>query len=194
MADRRDGMLVISGGRVVDPAQGIDRVADVLIRNGRVERVSDRPGAAPDGYQSLEARGKVVAPGFIDLHTHLREPGFEYKETIATGTAAAAKGGFTTVCAMPNTEPALDTASVVEFVVRRARETAAVRVLPIGAITVGRHGKQLTEMADLAAAGAVALSDDGDPVVDSNLMRQALSYSSTLGLPIINHCQEPSLT
>jgi dihydroorotase len=198
VADRKNGLLAITGGRVVDPSQGIDRLADVLIKNGKIEQVTDKPGsfavAGEAGYRLVDARDKVVAPGFIDLHTHLREPGFEYKETIATGTAAAARGGYTTVCAMPNTEPPQDTASVVEFVVRRARETAVVRVLPIGAVTVGRHGKQLTEMAELATAGAIGFSDDGDPVADANLMRQALSYASALGLPIINHCQDPALT
>jgi dihydroorotase len=198
MADRRNGPLAIVGGHVIDPAQGIDRLADVFLKNGKVERIVERSGPTGDagagGYRVVDARGTVVAPGFVDLHTHLREPGLEYKETIATGTAAAARGGFTTVCAMPNTEPAQDTASVVEHVVRRARDTGVVRVLPIGAVTVGRHGKQLSEMADLAAAGAIGFSDDGDPVADSNLMRQALAYSSTLGLPIIDHCQDRSLT
>jgi dihydroorotase len=210
MADRRHGTVAITGGRVIDPSQGIDRVADVFLRDGKVERIVERTGRegtanaaglgpmgrdpGTDGYRVVDARGKVVAPGFVDLHTHLREPGLEYKETIATGTAAAARGGYTTVCAMPNTDPALDTASVVEHVVRRARETGVVRVLPIGAVTVGRQGKQLSEMADLAAAGAIGFSDDGDPVADANLMRQALAYSSTLGLPIIDHCQDRSLT
>lgn len=193
MSERKNGMLAITGGRVIDPSQGIDRVADVLIRDGKIESIA-RAGSAPEGYQKIDAGGRVVAPGFVDLHTHLREPGLEYKETLATGTAAAARGGFTTVCAMPNTEPAQDTASIIEYVARRARESGVVRVLPIGAVTMGRHGKQLTEMAEMAAAGAIGFSDDGDPVADPNMMRQALSYSSSLGLPIINHCQEPGLT
>lgn len=193
MSERNNGMLAITGGRVIDPSQGIDKIADVLIKDGKIEAIGPA-GSAGSAYQKVDAEGRVVAPGFVDLHTHLREPGLEYKETIATGTAAAARGGFTTVCAMPNTDPAQDTASIIEHVVRRARATGVVRVLPIGAITVGRHGKQLTEMAEMAAAGAIGFSDDGDPVADANMMRQALAYSSNLGLPIINHCQEPALT
>ena len=210
--------LAILGARVIDPAQGIDRKADVLIRDGRVEKVTERPlGSAPQGYEAVDARGLVAAPGFIDLHCHLRDPGFEHKETVATGAAAAARGGFTTICAMPNTEPALDTASVIGDLVRRAARDAVVRVLPIGAITVGRHGRELSPMAELAAAGAVAFSDDGDPVMDPNLMRQALSYASSLGrsgrrrapaqemlkqvqhdmqagLPVINHAEDRALS
>lgn len=190
-----DAKLVIRGGRVIDPAQGIDRVADVLIADGVVERVTEKSGdSPPDGYFPVDAAGLIVAPGFIDVHSHLREPGFEHKETIATGSQAAARGGFTTICAMPNTDPVQDNASVIDFVTRLARETALVRVLPIGAVTVGRKGKKLADMAEMASAGAIGFSDDGDPVADANLMRQALSYASGLGLPVINHCQEPSLT
>jgi len=185
--------LAILGGRVIDPSQGIDRRADVLIVNGHIAAVTERPGAAPEGYRAVDASGLVVAPGFVDLHAHLREPGQEWKETIATGTRAAARGGFTTVCAMPNTVPAQDSASVVQDVLRRAAESAAVRVLPIGAITVGRKGSQLAPMAELAEAGVVAFSDDGDPVVDANLMRQALAYASSLGMPVINHAEDHSI-
>lgn len=185
--------LAILGGRVIDPAQGIDREADVLVSDGKVESITDRPGTAPEGYETVDAKGLVVAPGFIDLHTHLREPGQEWKETIATGTKAAARGGFTTVCAMPNTLPAQDSASVVQDVLRRAASDAVVRLLVIGAITVGRKGKQLAPMAELAEAGAIAFSDDGDPVMDANLMRQALSYAGSLGLPIINHAEDHSI-
>ena len=189
-----DLRLVVRGGRVIDPAQGIDREADVLVKDGRVEEVTQSPlDATPDGYTVVDAAGLVVTPGFVDLHCHLREPGFEYKETIESGTRAAARGGFTTVCAMPNTEPAPDNAAVIEHVVRRARETGVVRVLPIGAVTVGRAGKNLAEMADTADAGAIGFSDDGDPVADPNVMRQALAYAKGLGLPIINHSEEPSL-
>jgi dihydroorotase len=185
--------LAILGGRVIDPSQGIDRNADVLVADGRVEVITSQPGEAPAGYRPVDASGLVVAPGFVDLHTHLREPGQEWKETIATGTRAAARGGFTTVCAMPNTIPAQDSASVIQDVMRRASESGSVRVLPIGAITVGRKGKQLAPMAELAEAGVVAFSDDGDPVVDANLMRQALSYAGSLGLPVANHAEDHSI-
>ena len=179
---------------MIDPAQGIDGDADVLVKDGRIEGVVERPSdAPPEGYAVVDASGLVVAPGFVDLHCHLREPGFEYKETIGTGTRAAARGGFTTVCAMPNTAPAQDSAAVIEHVMRRARETGVVRVLPIGAVTVGRAGKVLAEMAEMASAGAIGFSDDGDPVADPNVMRQALGYAGGLGLPVINHSEEPSL-
>ena len=142
----------------------------------------------------MEATGLVASPGFIDLHCHLREPGFEYKETIAAGARAAARGGFTSLCCMPNTEPPLDTAAVVDFLKRRAETEATVRIHPVACISKGRLGKELTEMEELASAGAVAFSDDGDPVYDPNLMRLALTYSLDLGLPITNHCQDLSLS
>lgn len=187
--------LIVRGGRVIDPAQNIDRIADVLLADGRVVEVAGQPlESGPGGYEVVDARGLVVAPGFIDVHSHLREPGEEHKETIATGTRAAARGGFTTVCAMPNTQPAQDNAGVIEFVMRQAGETAVVRVLPIGAVTVGRLGRRLADLAEMAAAGVVGFSDDGDPVADADLMREALERAAKLGLPIINHCQEPSLT
>ncbi|KKL09021.1 hypothetical protein LCGC14_2570020, partial [marine sediment metagenome] len=184
--------LAIRGGRVIDPASGLDAVADVLIADGRVAAVG--PGAGKDAPQTIDASGLVVCPGLVDIHTHLREPGFEHKETIASGTLAAARGGFTTVCAMPNTEPAADTAAIIEFVLRTAQVEGAVRVLPIGCVTKGRQGKELAELAELAAAGAVAFSDDGSPVADAHLMRRALEYASMLALPVIDHCQEPSLS
>ena len=186
------GALLIKGGRVIDPAQDIDRTADVLIEHGVVKAVAD--SLASDGVTTIEAAGLVVCPGFIDMHCHLREPGFEHKETIATGTKAAAKGGFTTICAMPNTSPVADNRATVDFVLRRAREDGIVRVLPIGAVTMGSRGEQLAEMGELADAGAIGFSDDGNPVADDNLMRQALSYSSAFGLAIINHCEERSLS
>ena len=184
--------ILIKGGRIVDPAQCVDIVGDLLIREGRVEVIEKSIGSV-EGAQVIEAAGAVVSPGFIDLHCHLREPGFEYKETIATGTKAAARGGFTTVCAMPNTEPTMDTRATVDYVLEKARVEGTVRVLPIGCVTKGSLGKELAEMAELAEAGCIGFSDDGHPVADSNIMRQALSYASGLGLPIINHCETPDL-
>ena len=184
--------VLIKGGRIVDPSQGMDQVGDLLVKDGFVDAI-DRSINPPDSCDVIDASGLVVSPGFIDLHCHLREPGFEDKETIATGTAAAAKGGFTTVCAMPNTNPTMDTWATVEYVMRKARDEAAVRVLPIGCVTKGSLGKELAEMGELAEAGVIGFSDDGHPVENANIMRQALAYSSAQGLPIINHCEEPAL-
>lgn len=165
---------------------------NVLVEDERVAAIGvDVPS---DGTNVVEAAGLLMAPGFVDIHTHLREPGLEYKEDIASGTMAAARGGFTTVCAMPNTEPAMDNAAIVEHVRREAEARAAVRVLPIGAVTKSRHGTELAEMADLAAAGCVAFSDDGAPVWDATLMRRALEYAAGLGLTTIDHCEDPSLS
>jgi dihydroorotase len=183
--------LIIRGGRVLDPARGFDGVADVLIEDGRIAAVD--PAAATEGAREVDARGLVVSPGFVDLHTHLRDPGLEYKEDIESGTRAAARGGFTTICAMPNTEPAMDSRSIVEYVLREASARGHVRVLPIGAVSKRRAGKELAELGDLAAAGCVAFSDDGAPVYDATLMRRALEYVSTFDLPIIDHCEDPSL-
>lgn len=180
--------ILVKGGRLIDPGQGFDGVADVLLVDGAVRAVATHIDP-PEGARVIDATGLVVSPGFIDVHCHLREPGFEDKETIATGTAAAARGGFTTVCAMPNTNPAMDSWAAVDFVLRKARQEGSVRVLPIGCVTRGSHGKALAEMAELAEAGVIGFSDDGNPVTDSNIMRQALSYSSTHGLPVINHCE-----
>ena len=184
--------ILVRGGRIVDPAQGLDQVTDLLVEDGTIAAIHTQ--IAREDAQIIDAAGLVVCPGFIDLHCHLREPGFEYKETIATGTLAAARGGFTTVCAMPNTNPVMDTRATVEFVLNKARDEGVVRVLPIGAVTKGSSGAELAEMAELADAGAVGFSDDGHPVADANMMRQALSYSSSLGLPIINHCEVPELS
>ncbi len=196
LGDTRSGhtaLVLIRGGRVIDPANGVDGVMDVLLRDGMIAEIGQGL-SAPGGARTIEAAGLVVAPGLVDLHAHLREPGFEYKETIESGTRAAAAGGFTTVCCMPNTEPALDTAAAVEFVRRTARATGHVRVYPIGAITRGRKGKQLAEMAELAEAGAVAFSDDGDCVENSGLMRSALEYSLVVRRPVVQHAEDKALT
>ncbi|MEO7417467.1 MAG: amidohydrolase family protein, partial [Thermoanaerobaculia bacterium] len=166
--------VVFSGGRVIDPASGTDRVTDVVIKHGVVVGVGD--GLA--GTVVVDCAGLVVAPGFIDLHTHLREPGREGDETIETGCRAAALGGFTAVCAMPNTEPCTDSASVVTMVAARGREVGLADVFPIGAVTLGRAGERLAPMAEMAAAGCRIFSDDGDPVATAELMRRALEYAS----------------
>ena len=181
--------LLVRGGRVLDPANGVDEALDVLIRDGRIAALgrsleSDAP--------PLDATGLLVTPGFVDLHAHLREPGEEHKETIATGAAAAARGGFTTLCAMPNTQPPVDTSSVVAQVRARARGAAA-RVLPIGAITKGRAGRELAELDDLRAAGVVAFSDDGACLSDAAVARRAFEYAAYLGLPIAEHCEDLAL-
>ena len=185
--------LAIHNGRVIDPALGRDGIADVVIVDGRVARVGPNEGDAVIEADRIDATGLVVTPGFVDLHVHLREPGFEYKETITSGTAAAARGGFTTVCAMPNTDPPLDRRAAVESVLRQAEEHAAVRVLPLGCITRERAGKELAPAGELAQAGVVALSDDGDAVADARLMRHALEYAGAFGLPISQHCEDPTL-
>ncbi len=184
--------VLLIGGRVVDPSRGIDQTLDVLLRDGVVARVDEKI-AAPRGARVLDVAGLVVAPGFVDLHTHLREPGFEHKETIATGTAAAAAGGFTSVCAMANTDPVVDDAPTASFVMRRIRETARVRVFPIGAVSKGLLGRELAEIGSMRAEGIVAISDDGRPVAHGNLMRRALEYASMFDLPVVVHAEDPTL-
>ena len=184
--------IVIRGGRVIDPSRGGDDVADVLLDDGRVGAVGRNIGT-PDGAIEIDAAGKVVAPGFIDLHTHLREPGQEDLETVATGAAAAVAGGFTAVCAMPNTDPVADNQGVVGFIVRQAQRAAKARVYPIGAISVGQKGQQLAEFGEMVGAGAVAVSDDGKPVMSSHLMRTALEYARVFGIPVADHCEEMTL-
>ncbi|TET37824.1 MAG: dihydroorotase [Dehalococcoidia bacterium] len=187
--------LLILGGRIIDPSQGIDMVGDLLIAEGGIAWVGKAREAMPEEpFSLLHAEGMVVSPGFIDLHCHLREPGFEEKETIATGTRAAARGGFTTICCMPNTEPPIDTRATVEFIQRKAAAEGVVRVLPIGCISKGRRGEEMVEMGELAGAGVVALSDDGNPVMDSRLMRYALEYSRFFDLVLIDHCEDVSLS
>jgi len=190
--------LLIHGGHIIDPSQGIDQLGDLLIDEGKIMQAGGKiPSViASEAKQSqvIDATGLTVCPGFIDLHCHLREPGFEDKETIATGTKAAALGGFTTVCCMANTNPPLDSRAVVDWVKQKAGKDGFVNVLPIGCITKGRRGGELTGMAELAEAGVVAFSDDGDPVTNSQLMRHAMDYSRDLGLPIIDHCEDKALS
>ncbi|MEX0682433.1 MAG: dihydroorotase [Dehalococcoidia bacterium] len=183
--------VTIRGGRVIDPANGFDALADVVIRDGVVAEVAKAGGKASG--ETIDATSLVVCPGFVDIHTHLREPGFEHKETIETGTLAAARGGFTTVCAMPNTEPPIDSAAAVEQVLRTAAVRGTVRVLPIACVTKGRAGHELAELSELAQAGAVAFSDDGAPVADAALMRRALEYAGMLNAPVIDHPEDAAL-
>ncbi|HSS40423.1 MAG TPA: dihydroorotase [Polyangia bacterium] len=187
--------LVLRGGRVIDPRRGLDAEADVLLADGVVARIG--PGladAAGRDVQVVDARGRWVVPGLIDLHAHLREPGQEYKEDVATGTRAAASGGFTAVCAMPNTTPPNDNRAVTELIIDRARRVGVVRVYPIGAITKGLAGESLAEMGELKEAGCVAVSDDGKPVMNAELMRRAMEYARTFELTIIQHCEDLSLS
>jgi dihydroorotase len=183
--------LLLKGGRIVDPSQGLDESLDLLLDDGVVVDLAKRIPAK--GAEIVDATGLVVCPGFIDLHTHLREPGREDKETIATGTRAAAAGGFTAVCAMPNTDPVNDTAGITRAILDRARAEGIVRVHPIGAITKGSRGEELAEYGDLREAGCVAVSDDGRPVASARMMRRALEYAKALDLTVIDHCEEPTL-
>jgi dihydroorotase len=183
--------LLIRGGRVVDPASGRDETADVLVRDGRIAAVGRDLGAG--AAETFDATGLVVAPGLIDLHVHLREPGFEAKETIATGTAAAAAGGFTTVCCMPNTRPALDTVEALRDLGQRVARYGRVRVFPIAAITMDRAGETPVDFVALAEAGAIGFSDDGDTTRDSAIMRRALAASRVLGRPVMVHCEDKAL-
>ena len=184
-------MLLIKNGRLLDPATKTDATMDVLLDGAKIAKTG--ANLAADGAEVFEAKGLIVAPGFIDLHCHLREPGQEMSETIETGTKSAAKGGFTAVCCMPNTNPVNDSASVTRSIVERARATAAVRVWPIGAVSMGSKGEALAEIAAMKEAGIVAVSDDGKPVATARLLRQAMEYCEALGLPVIDHCEDPSL-
>jgi dihydroorotase len=184
-------MLLIKNGRVLDPASNTDAALDILLDGEKIAKVGANL-TAPDA-EVFDAKGLVVAPGFIDLHCHLREPGQEISETIETGTRAAARGGFTAVCCMPNTQPVNDNASITRGIVERAAASAAVRVWPIGAASLGSKGEALAEIAAMKQAGIVAVSDDGKPVATARLMRQVMDYCNPLGLPVIDHCEDPSL-
>jgi dihydroorotase len=184
--------VLLRGGRILDPSQRIDETGDVLLRKGVVE-AHGRSLGTPDEAEVIDCSGAIIAPGFIDVHCHLREPGREDVETIATGARAAAAGGFTAVCAMPNTEPVTDNQAAVGFILRQAMRAGAAYVYPIGAISVGQRGEQLAEFGEMVGAGAVAVSDDGKPVASAHLMRTALEYAQTFGIPVIDHCEEPTL-
>ena len=183
---------LIKGGRVLDPANGVDAVEDLLIQDGKIARLA-KGLQAPDWTPTIDAADKVVCPGFIDIHVHLREPGYEYKETVATGTKAAAAGGFTAVACMANTNPVNDNRSVTDYVLAKAQSEGFVRVYPIGAVTRGLEGKELAELAELAEAGCVAYSDDGHPIMNSALLRRAMEYTLPFGLPIISHAEDAHL-
>ena len=184
--------IIIKNGRLIDPARGIDGVFDVAVTGGIVEEIGKNLDRSGD-WEFIDASGKVVAPGFIDLHCHLRQPGAEQKETIASGTRAAARGGFTTVCAMPNTSPAIDDRITAEFIKNTSVAEGVIRVLPIGCISQGRRGERLAELGELASAGVIGFSDDGSSVPAARLLKQAMEYASGLGLPILEHCEDASL-
>ncbi len=184
--------VLLRQGRVIDPARGTDEVADVLLQDGKVAAVG-RGLAAPDGADVRDVAGMVVVPGLVDVHVHLREPGNEDEETVASGARAAVAGGFTAVCAMPNTDPVTDNQAAVGFILRQSVRAGLARVYPIGAVSVGQRGERLAEFGEMASAGAVAVSDDGKPVVSGHLMRTALEYARTFGIPVADHCEEPTL-
>ena len=187
--------LLLRGGRIVDPSQGLDEIGDLLI-TGRVIEGSGRLGEIRrdgDALETIECEGRIVSPGFVDVHCHLREPGREEVETIASGARAAAAGGFTAVCAMPNTDPVTDNQAAVGFIISQAKKAGGARVYPIGAISIGQMGERLAEFGEMVGAGAVAVSDDGKPVVSAQLMRTALEYARTFGIPVADHCEDPTL-
>lgn len=184
--------FVIKNGRIIDPANQVDRRADLAIEDGVVREIAS--GIDTTGAEVFDASGLIVAPGFIDMHVHLREPGFEYSETIETGSRAAAAGGFTSICCMPNTQPVNDSPTVTHYILERARQKAPVNVYPIGAITKGSAGEELASIASMQKAGIVAISDDGRPVMNSRVMRRAMELAASLNLPLIEHCEDLNLS
>ncbi len=187
--------ILIKGGWVIDPGR-MNGPAEVLIEDRKIAAVGERlaPGRTAAPLTIIDASGKLVLPGFVDLHVHLREPGLEYKETIATGTAAALAGGFTSVCCMPNTHPVNDNQAITEFILEQARAAGNAHVFPVGAITKGSEGKELAEIGDLRRAGCVAISDDGQPVMNSLVMRRAMEYALAFNLPVVDHCEDLHLS
>jgi dihydroorotase len=183
---------MVKNGRVIDPASGHDGVADVALEDGKIAAVGK--GLERAGAEVFDASGLIVSPGFIDMHVHLREPGFEHAETIETGSRAAAAGGFTSICPMPNTKPVNDSATVTTYIVEAARRNAVVNVFPIGAITKGSLGEELAAIGALREAGAVAISDDGRPVMNARVMRRAMEFARSYGIPVINHCEDLALS
>ncbi|MFA6823534.1 MAG: dihydroorotase [Geobacter sp.] len=184
--------LLIKGGRVIDPSQGIDDTLDVVVENGRVKEIG-KGLAAPAGAETIDASGRYVVPGLIDMHVHLRDPGLEYKEDIVSGTRAAVAGGFTSVACMPNTKPAIDNKAIVSYIINKAKTEGFCNVFPVGTITQAMHGDRLAEMGELKEAGCVAVSDDGKPVKNSELMRRALEYANGMGILVISHAEELEL-
>ena len=184
--------LLIKNGRVIDPASGHDAVADVWIEDGVIRGVG--PNLSPAGAEVFDASGLIVAPGFIDMHVHLREPGFEHSESIESGARAAAAGGFTSICPMPNTAPVNDSPTVTTYIIEKARRHAVVNVFPIGAITRGSKGEELAAIGSMRQAGAVAISDDGRPVMNAQLMRRAMEFARSFHMPVINHCEDLHLS
>jgi len=182
--------FVIKNGRVIDPASGFDGIADVAIEDGLIREV----GEGLSGAEVFDASGLIVAPGFIDMHVHLREPGFEHAETIESGSRAAAAGGFTSICPMPNTSPVNDNATVTSYIIEKARRHAVVNVFPIGAITKDSAGEELAAIGSMLEAGAVAISDDGRPVMNARVMRRAMEFARSFGIPVINHCEDLHLS
>jgi dihydroorotase len=184
--------ILFRGGRVIDPSQGLDTITDIYVRDGQVVGIGADLGT-PDDARIVAADGLVIAPGLVDVHVHLREPGGEEKETIATGSASAVAGGFTAICAMPNTAPPIDNQGAVGFVKAKGEAAGLARIFPIGCVTVGQRGEQLAEFGEMVAAGAVAVSDDGHPVMSSQMMRTALEYARTFGIPVADHCEDMPL-
>jgi len=186
--------ILIKNGHIIDPANKVDEKLDLLVADGKVSKIA-KPGSIPaNGAEVIDAAGQLVVPGLIDMHVHLREPGFEYKETIATGTASAKAGGFTAVCCMPNTDPVNDNRSITEYIIAQAAKEASARVHPIGAITKGSKGEELAEMGELCSAGCVGVSDDGRPVMSAAIMRRAMEYSRAFDIAVLSHCEDAGLS